>query len=107
MQELIIKFIENARVIDIMAVGAMMWIMYSRIEKKFDKIEKKFDRIDEKFDRLEAKIDARFDKVDERFDKLESKVEDIDKRVCRIEGGLSSNSYCGLITQNNHKKKYH
>lgn len=70
------------------ALFALMGFMWSALNSKFDKIDQKFDKIDEK------------------FDKLETKVEDIDRRLCRIEGGLASNSHCAL-SSHNHKKKYH
>jgi predicted nuclease with TOPRIM domain len=77
------------------ALFALMGFMWSAMNSKFDKVDDMFDR-----------IDKRFDKIDERFERLEAKVEDIDRRLCRIEGGLASNSHCALSTHN-HKKKYH
>lgn len=67
----------------LIAIGVLLWFMYSRIEKKFDKINQKFD-----------KVDQRFDKVDLRFDKLEEKVTDIDRILCRLEGAFSSKDCC-------------
>ena len=57
---------------------------------------------------LNAKMDQRCDKIEQRFDKLDAKVEDVDRRLCRIEGGLASNSYCSLANLNqNGKRKHH
>ena len=55
---------------------------------------------------LWSAMSSRFDKVDERFERLEAKVEDIDRRLCRIEGGLASNSYCAISNYGN-KKRHH
>jgi uncharacterized protein YdcH (DUF465 family) len=89
LEQWILETLGKVNIAELTAVACMMWFMYVRIEKKFDKVDAKFD-----------KVDARFDKMDARFDRLESKVEDIDRRLCRVEGGLNSNSYCSLSNKN-------
>ncbi len=41
-------------------------------------------------------LGKKMDKIDARIDKLCEKVENIDKRLCRIEGGLSTYGHCLL-----------
>lgn len=43
-------------------------------------------------------------KLGDRIDKLSEKVENIDKRLCRIEGSLSTHGHC-LLNQCTHEKK--
>jgi len=52
------------------------------------------------YNRLDKKIDDKTDKIESRIDKLESKIEDIDRRLCRIEGSLSTQGHC-LYSQKN------
>lgn len=43
---------------------------------------------------INKRMDEKFDKIDARLEKLESKVEDIDRRLCRIEGSLTTHGHC-------------
>jgi hypothetical protein len=56
------------------------------------------------YNRLDKKIDTRIDRVEERIDKLSEKVEDIDRRLCRIEGSLSTHGHC-LFNQSKPEQK--
>ena len=49
-------------------------------------------------------LNARIDKLNERIDKLSEKVEDVDRRLCRIEGSLSTQGHC-LFNQSYKEKK--
>lgn len=35
-----------------------------------------------------------YNRLDQKIDKLSDKVEDVDRRLCRIEGSLSSHGHC-------------
>lgn len=78
------------------AVGGGFTIMFGLLGFMWSSINCRFDKVDKIFDKFESKIE-----------KLELKMEDIDKRLCRIEGGLHSNSYCSLSNQNNKRKNFH
>lgn len=53
---------------------------------------------------FKSDILSRFEKMENRFDKLEEKVLDIDRRLCRIEGSLSTQVHC-LFNQPNPQQK--
>lgn len=76
MQELVIQFLKDINIVQLLAIGFMFWFFYSRLDTKMDK----------------------------RFDKLETKVEDIDRRLCRIEGSLATQGHC-LFNQSSCEKK--
>ncbi len=77
--ELPIDILEKIDIVNLLAMAAMFWIFYNRIDK-------------------------RFDKVDERFDKLEEKVTDIDRRLCRLEGAFSRKDCCMIKDDSQIKK---
>jgi hypothetical protein len=79
MQELIIDFLKAVNIAELLAIGGMFWFFYNRLDKKIEKLE-------------------------EKTDKLAQKVEDIDKRLCRIEGSLSTQGHC-LFNQNKSEQK--
>jgi len=81
----VFEILKEVNIAQLIVIGMMFWFFYKRVNEKFDK------------------IDARFDKVNERIDKLSEKVEDIDRRLCRIEGSLSTQGSC-LFNQA-HKEK--
>lgn len=60
----------------LIAIMAMMWVLYSRLNGKIDKLDGKIDRLDDK-------------------------ITDIDRRVCRIEGAMMNKECCIL----NHESK--
>ncbi len=64
---------------------ALMKIMWSSIDKRFDKVDEKFKKIDE-----------RFDKVDERFNRVETKINDLDKRLVAVETILHMKECCRI-----------
>lgn len=89
----IISLLERIDIVNLLAMVSLFWILYGRLDRRFEQIEKRFD-----------KIDARFDKVDIRFDKLEEKVTDIDRRLCRMEGAFSQKECCMLKHDGEMKK---
>lgn len=73
------KLIELAMQINLgnlIVMGAMMWFMYSRLDRKFDAVDKKFDAIGH------------------RLDKMQETITDIDRRLCRLEGAFQSKDCC-------------
>jgi hypothetical protein len=83
MTDPIIQFLKEINIIQLVAIGAIVWFFYSRLDNKI------------------AKLDAKFE---DKFDKLSEKVEDVDRRLCRIEGSLSSHGHC-LFNQTQPEKK--
>lgn len=45
-----------------------------------------------------------YNRLDNKIDKLGEKVEDIDRRLCRIEGSLSTHGHC-LFSQSKPEQK--
>ena len=86
----IVLLLKEINIIQLISIGIMLWFFYSRLDKKIEKLELKIDNIDL---RLSNKID-----------KLNDKVEDIDRRLCRIEGSLSSSGHC-LFNQSKIEQK--
>ena len=65
---------------------ALMRMMWTAMNEKFEKVEQ------------------RFEKIDQRFEKVDEKLTDIDRRVCRIEGALASKDCCILKNDTEQKK---
>jgi len=91
------EYLKNFDVVNLIAIGVMVWFFYSRLDKKIDRLEEK---IESRFE----KIEIRFEKVDQRFDKLEEKVTDIDRRICRLEGAFTSKESCRIGDERNMKR---
>ena len=64
---------------------AILFYMVNHFNEKFEKVDQRFE-----------KVDQRFEKVDQQLDKVREEVKDIDRRLCRIEGALSSKDCCML-----------
>lgn len=79
MEDLIIKFISRVEPVQIISIGGMFWFFYSRFNGKIEKLESKIEN-------------------------LSSKIEDVDRRLCRIEGSLSTHGHC-LFHQSAYDKK--
>lgn len=77
----------------LVAMAAMFYFFYIRMEKKFDKIDKRFEKIDE-----------RFDKIDQRFQKIEEKINDLGCRLARVEGILEARECC-MLKDDRHSRK--
>lgn len=83
----IFQLLKEVNIAQILIMFCGMWFFYNRLDSKIDKTH-------ERIDRVEAGIGARIDKTNERIDKLSEKVEDIDRRLCRIEGSLTTHGHC-------------
>lgn len=79
----IIDILKEINIGQLLAIGAMFWIMYGRLDRKIDKLD---------------------EKLTNRIDKLSEKIEDIDRRLCRIEGSLATKGHC-LIDQSTIQRK--
>ena len=123
MEEFIIHQIQNINIPQLIAIFLIGWAFYKRLEKKIEKSENSLEaKIQKSENSLEAKIqksegsleakiqkcenslEAKMDKLSDRVDRLAEKVEDVDRRLCRIEGSLSTQGHC-LFSQNQHEKK--
>jgi uncharacterized protein (DUF3084 family) len=71
-----------------------------KMEDRFAQINQRFTQIDQRFEQM----DQRFEKIDQRFEKIESIILDIDRRLCRVEGALSSKDCCMLKEDQKLKK---
>lgn len=79
MQDLVIQFLKDINIGQLLAMGIMFWYFYNR-------------------------LDTKIKEVGTRIDKLSDKVEDVDRRLCRIEGSLATQGHC-LFNQSSCEKK--
>jgi septal ring factor EnvC (AmiA/AmiB activator) len=100
MIDVIIEFIKEINIGQLISMAAMFWIFNSRLDKKFEKIDQRFEKVEQRFEKIETKIED----IDRRLCRLETKIEDIDRRLCRIEGSLSTHGHC-LFNQSHAEKK--
>lgn len=71
-----IELMKEVNISQIFIIFAGMWFFYNRLDKK----------------------------LEDKFDKLSENVEDIDRRLCRIEGSLSTHGHC-LFNQSKNDQK--
>lgn len=74
--EQIVELLKEINIAQVFVVLAGVWVFYNRLDNKIDK----------------------------NHEKLSSKIEDIDRRLCRIEGSLSTHGHC-LLSQSSYEKK--
>ena len=94
-------------------LGAMMLYLHSqtmkilggRIDKTDSKIDASDKRLTDRIDELDKRLTARIEGVEKslgaRIDKLDEKLTDVDRRLCRIEGAMST--CCALNHDQNRK----
>lgn len=75
----IVEFLKQVNVAQIFVILVAIWFFYSRVDKKIEKLDMKIEKLGEK-------------------------VDDLDRRLCRIEGSLSTHGHC-LFTQAQTEKK--
>ncbi|MGZ3632796.1 MAG: hypothetical protein ACXWM7_00505 [Parachlamydiaceae bacterium] len=71
-----VELLKQINIAQVFVIFAGVWFFYNRLDSKIEK----------------------------NHEKLSSKIEDIDKRLCRIEGSLSTHGHC-LFHQSNQEKK--
>lgn len=49
-------FLAKLNIEQLIAIAAMLWFLYSRLDKKFDKIDERFTKIDEKINSIETRL---------------------------------------------------
>lgn len=94
MPDVVIEFLKQVNIIQLIAIGIMVWFFYNRLDSKIDKLRGE----------LKGDIDKSKGELGDRIDKLADKVEDIDRRLCRIEGSLSTHGHC-LFNQTRPEQK--
>lgn len=77
--EQFVEFLKEVNIAQIFIIFAGGWVFYNRLDKKIEK-------------------------MDIKLEKLSDKVEDVDRRLCRIEGSLSTHGHC-LFNQAAPEKK--
>lgn len=96
--EYILQQLSHLDLAQLIAIGLMLWVGYSRLDKK----------IDTKLDAVEKRLGDQIQKLDDRLStqiqKLDEKVTDIDRRVCRLEGAFN-NKECCMIKDSSQLKK--
>lgn len=90
MTDLMIQFLKDINIGQLIAMGIMFWFFYTRLDRKINE------------SRIESKQDK--DELKDEIKSLADKVEDIDRRLCRIEGSLATQGHC-LFSQSQTEKK--
>lgn len=95
-----VELIKDLNAPNLIAMAAMFWFMYSRLDKKLEKIDQKFEKIDQRFE----KIDHRFDRVDHRFQSIEKDIFNIKNEMIGIKTILHMKECCMLRDDRQMKK---
>ena len=101
MLDLIIELLKDINIIQLVSIGIMFWFFYGRLNEK---TEKNKDELKKDIDELKKDIEKNKDELKKDIEKLSDKVEDIDRRLCRIEGSLSTHGHC-LFNQSKPEQK--
>lgn len=100
------EFITLMKQIDVgnlIAMGAMLWVIYNRLDKRFEKIDERFEKMDERFNKVETDSKENYSKLEIKLDKMQETITDIDRRLCRLEGAFQSKECCLLKSDSSHK----
>ena len=74
--ELPIDFLSKLDITNILAMAAMFWFFYSRLDKKFANIDRNFEAMDRKFE----VIDRKFEEIGKKFEETNLKISELDKK---------------------------
>lgn len=71
---------------------AVMFYLFSQLNRRIDRLEGRIDRLEERIDRLEERIDRledtfiqRMNRLEDKIDRLQEQVNDLDKRLLKLE----------------------
>jgi hypothetical protein len=105
MNDVLLELANQINIPELLCIGLMFLFFYQRLDAKISEVDRRVSaKIDEVDRRLSAKIDEVERKLSAKIDDLGKKTNDIDKRLCRIEGSLSTHGHC-LFNQNECVKK--
>jgi predicted nuclease with TOPRIM domain len=79
MEQQLVELLREVNIAQIFIIFAGGWVFYNRLDNKITKSE----------DRLSDQIKTVKSELKEEIKILGNKVEDIDRRLCRIEGGIT------------------
>lgn len=96
----ILELLKEINIGQLVAIGAMFWFFYSRLEAKIEKLDEKLET---RTKGLDDKITCSEKSLGLRIDKLSERVEDVDRRLCRIEGSLATQGHCLFHKQQEEK----
>lgn len=97
MQDLVVELIKQANIVQLIAVGVMIWFFYNRLDKKIERSDRKIENIDatfgQKLEKLNKDLTEKIDKttrdLTEKMDKttkdLLEKIGAVDKKVDNVE----------------------
>ena len=85
-----IEHMKDMNISQIFVIFAGMWFLYNRLDKKITDLKGDIKSLE-----VELKGDIK---------ELGVKIEDIDRRLCRIEGSLSTHGHC-LFNQSKNDQK--
>lgn len=58
MQEIIMEYLKTVNIIELISIGGMFWIFYSRLNKKIDGIRSDVNLVDKRLCRIEGILHA-------------------------------------------------
>lgn len=114
--DIVFEYLKEINIAQLISIALMGWFFYCRLNNKIEKldvdlsnkIEKLNVDLSKKIEKVDGELSNKIEKSDEKLigkiDKLNEKVEDIDRRLCRIEGSLSTHGHC-LFNQGTSDKK--
>ena len=82
--EIPVEFLCRIDIPNLLIMAALGWILYRRIDSKFEKVDQRFTKIDEKFERMEAKNEERFSKIDETLTRLDKGLVEVSKDIQQL-----------------------
>jgi hypothetical protein len=128
--DIAIELLKDINIAQLLAIAIMGWFLYNRLDQKTERLRQDFKTDNEKLrqeieksrqdfksdneklrqdiktdnEKSHHELKLEIDQVRQEVIKLSSKVEDVDRRLCRIEGSLSSHGHC-LFNQAHQEKK--
>lgn len=85
-----VELLKQINIAQIFIILAGFWIFYNRLDSKIEKNK--------------TELKEEINKLSEKIEDLSEKVEDIDRRLCPIEGSLSTHGHC-LFNQTKSEQK--
>jgi gas vesicle protein len=90
MEQQLVELLKEVNIAQIFIIFAGGWVFYNRLDNKIAKSEDRLsDQIKTVKFELKDEIKAVKSELKEEIKILGNKVEDIDRRLCRIEGGIT------------------
>ena len=64
---------------------AVMFYLFSQVNRRIDRLGGRIDCLEERVDRLEDTFTQRMNRLEDKIDRLQEQVNDLDKRLLKLE----------------------